>query len=327
MEDLNPRKSEYFNAEMDGYTDDYVAFVLEKLNEAEKHDKNAVLFIEQEVDISEFVPESFGTADALILSKDTIHVIDLKYGKNVLVECEGNPQTKLYALGAISMFDCLYDFKTVKMSIFQPRMGNVQTSEISKEELLKWAEEVVRPAAADAYEGKGEFHPGENCKFCRVRSTCRAKANSLLELEKYEHKEPPLLTDEEVEDVLDRIDSLVSWANQIKDYALNEAIKGKVWKNHKLVAGKSNRVIKDEEAVVASLQAEGIDPYKRTLLSLTDIQKVLGKVKFNEIVAPYVIKPEGKPTLVPRSDKREEINSAAADFAEELNNLEGENQL
>lgn len=225
------------------------------------------------------------------------------------------------------MFDCLYDFKTVKMSIFQPRMGNVQTSEISKEELLKWAEEVVRPAAADAYEGKGEFHPGENCKFCRVRSTCRAKANSLLELEKYEQKEPPLLTDEEVEDVLDRIDSLVSWANQIKDYALNEAIKGKVWKNHKLVAGKSNRVIKDEEAVVASLQAEGIDPYKRTLLSLTDIQKLLGKVKFNEIVAPYVIKPEGKPTLVPRSDKREEINSAAADFAEELNNLEGENQL
>ncbi len=318
MEDLNPRASEYFNAEMDGYTDDYVAFVLEQLTEAEKLDQKARLFIEQELDLSEFVPESFGTADALLLYKDTIHVIDLKYGKNVFVECDGNPQTRLYALGALSMFDFLYDFTKVKMSIFQPRMGNVQTIEMSKDELLKWAEEVVKPAAALAFEGKGEFSPGENCRFCRVRSTCRAKANSLLQLEKYDQKEPPLLTDEEVEDVLDRIDSLVSWANQIKDYALNEAIRGKVWKNHKLVAGKSNRVIKDEEAVVASLTAEGIDPYKRSLLSLTDIQKLLGKAKFNEIVAPHVIKPEGKPTLVPRSDKREEINSAAADFAEEL---------
>ena len=325
MEIINPRQSEYFNAEMDGYTDDYVSFVLELLNEAEKIDKNAKLYIEQEVDLSDFVPESFGTADALLIYGDTIHVIDLKYGKNVLVECEGNPQTKLYSLGAISMFDCLYDFKTVKMSIFQPRMGNVSTSEISKEELLKWAEEFVSPRAALAYEGKGEFHPGENCRFCRVRSTCRAKAKSLLELEKYEQKEPPLLTDEEVEDVLDRVDSLVSWANQIKEYALNEALKGKVWKKHKLVAGKSNRVIKDEEAVIASLTEMGIDPYKKSLLSITEIQKLLGKAKFAEVVAPHVIKPDGRPILVPRDDKREEINSAAADFAEELNEIQGEN--
>ena len=319
MEDI--RSSEYFNAEMEECTDDYTSFVIENFKEALKVDKNAVLLIEQEVDISEFIPESFGTADALLIYGNTIHVIDLKYGKNVYVTCQDNPQTKLYALGAVSMFDCLYDFKTVKMSIFQPRMGNVSTSEITKEELLKWAEEVVRPAAALAYEGKGEFHPGENCRFCKVRSTCRAKANSLLQLEKHEYKEPPLLTDEEIEDVLDKIDNLVSWANQIKDYALNEAIKGKVWSRYKIVAGKSNRVITNEEAVVSALESEGFDPYKRSLLSITELQKKIGKSKFVELVEPYLVKPEGKPTLVPRSDKREEINSAAADFADEIENL------
>ena len=321
----NLRNSPYFNAEMDGYTDDYVSFVLELLQDAKKVCKDAVLYIEQEVDFSEFVPDGFGTADALLIYDKTIHVIDLKYGKNIFVEVHNNSQIQLYALGAISMFDCLYDIETVKMSIFQPRMGNCQTAEKTKEELLKWANEVVVPAAKLAYEGKGEFKPGENCRFCRIRSTCRAKAKSLLSLESYEQKEPPLLTDEEVEDVLDKIDNLVSWANQIKDYALNEAIRGKVWLKHKIVAGKSNRVITNEAAVVAALDSEGIDPYKKSLLSITELQKKLGKARFAELVEPYVIKPEGKPILVPRTDKREEINSAAADFAEELNELEGEN--
>ena len=318
MDDL--RKSPYFNAEMDGYTDEYVSFVLELLQDAKRKHKDAVLYIEQEVDFSEYVPDGFGTADALLIYDKTIHVIDLKYGKNVFVEVHDNPQIQLYALGAISMFDSLYDFETVKMSIFQPRMGNCQTIEKSKEELLKWAKEEVQPKAQLAYEGKGDFHPGDNCRFCKVRATCRAKSRSLLKLEEYGHQEPPLLTDEEVEDVLDSIDNLVSWANQVKDYALNEAIKGKVWKNHKLVAGKSNRVINDEDKVIEALNSLGIDPYKKSLISLTDIQKLTGKAKFNELIAPYVIKPEGKPILVSRSDKREEINSAAADFAEEIEN-------
>ena len=319
MDDL--RKSPYFNAEMDGYTDEYVSFVLELLQDAKRKHKDAVLYIEQEVDFSEYVPDGFGTADALLIYDKTIHVIDLKYGKNVFVEVHDNPQIQLYALGAISMFDCLYDFETVKMSIFQPRMGNCQTIEKSKDELLKWAKEEVQPKAKLAYEGKGDFNPGDNCRFCKVRATCRAKSKNLLKLEEYDHKEPPLLTDEEVEEVLDKIDNLVSWANQVKDYALNEAIKGKVWTNHKLVAGKSNRVINDEEKVIEALNTLGIDPYKKSLISLTDIQKLTGKAKFNELIAPFVIKPEGKPILVPRSDKREEINSAAADFAEELNSL------
>lgn len=316
MED--PRLSPYFNKEMDNHTDDYASFVGEIVKEALKETSEIYFFAEQQVDYSEFVPEGFGTADALLLYNKTIHIVDFKYGQHVFVECHDNPQMMLYALGAVSMFDDLFDFETIRMSIFQPRMGNISTFELTKEELLTWAEKVVRPAAKRAFEGIGEFVPGEHCRFCRVRSTCRAKAEQLLALEKHSDKEPPLLTEEEIEEVLGKIDNLVSWANQIKDYALTEAIRGHVWPNYKLVEGRSNRKFSDEEKVVETLTAAGFEPYRQELKSITDLQKQVGKEKLNELVGAYIVKPAGKPTLVPRSDKREEINSAATDFAEPI---------
>ena len=212
------------------------------------------------------------------------------------------------------MFDDIYDIDTVHLVIYQPRRENISEFDIGKDALYKWAEEELRPKAELAYKGAGEFSCGEWCRFCKVRHECRARAEANLLLAKYDFQLPPTLSDSEIAVILDKADELVAWANDIKAYALQMAIAGKEWQGWKLVEGRSNRKISNEEAVIKAVTSAGKDPFEKKLLGVTALEKLLGKNKFNELIGQYVIKPPGKPTLVPESDKREAMNS---DFKED----------
>lgn len=307
---------QFYDKEMEESANAYVSYIMELVEEAKKNCKDPIVLIEQYLNFEKYVPEAFGTGDCLVAGDKTLYVVDFKYGRGVLVDAKENTQMMLYALGALELFDCIYDIDKVHMTIYQPRLSNISTYEISKEELYKWANDVLIPKAQMAYKGEGEYHCGEWCQFCKAKTTCRERANFNLALATGDFAKPPLLTDEEVENVLERIDTLVTWATDIKDYAFNEALKGKKWKGWKLVAGRSNRKYADETAVATAVQAIGIDPFEKKLLTITELQKKMGKAKFEEIVGKYIIKPEGKPTLVVETDKRPEItvNSAENDF-------------
>lgn len=177
--------------------------------------------------LKEYVKEGFGTGDCVIIADETLHIVDYKHGRGVLVEADDNPQMKLYALGALELFDCIYDIDTVSMTIYQPRRSNVSTFTISKQELCEWADKVLTPTAELAFNGSGEYHCGEWCQFCKAKADCRERAKANMELARYEFRQPPLLTDEEVEEILGQIDGLTTWASDIKDYALQAAISGK----------------------------------------------------------------------------------------------------
>jgi hypothetical protein len=203
------------------------------------------------------------------------------------------------------------------MTIYQPRRDNVSTYEISKDELYRWADEVLKPTADLAFVGDGTFLCGEWCGFCKAKHDCRARADANMELARYDFKLPPLLTDEEVEEIISRVDDLVAWAADIKDYALQQAISGKEWNGWKLVEGRSNRKYTNETAVAGAVTDAGFDPYECKVLGVTAMQKLLGKSRFEELLAAYIEKPQGKPTLVPESDKRPAMNTAKNDFMEE----------
>ena len=301
-----------YDEEMENCANDYTAYVLSQIPE------NAQVFIEERLDFSKWVPGGFGTGDCIIIGDGTLKIIDFKYGLGVLVSAEQNTQMMLYALGAIDTYDMLYDIKEVQMTIFQPRRQNVSTYTISKEELLKWAEEYLIPRAKLAAEGKGEFHAGSHCQFCKIKATCRKRAEHHMELARYEFAKPETLTDEEVEDILDKVDGLSGWANDVKEYALQQALSGKKWKRWKVVEGRSNRKYTDEKAVADKVQEAGFDPYDHKLQGVTAMSKLLGKKKFDELLGGLVYKPKGKPTLVDIGDKRPEINTADEDFKEEL---------
>lgn len=234
-----------------------------------------------------------------------------------LVEADDNPQMKLYALGALELFDCIYDIDTVSMTIYQPRRSNVSTFTIPKDELYEWADQVLAPTAELAFNGDGEYHCGEWCQFCKAKADCRERANANMELAKFEFRQPPLLTDEEVEEILGRIDELIAWASDIKDYALQAAISGKQWSGYKLVEGRSNRKYTDENAVIAAVTAAGYDPYEHKILGVTAMTSLLGKKQFNDILGGLITKPQGKPTLVPDSDKRPAMTTIIDDFKED----------
>lgn len=312
--------SAFDSDEMDGYTDDYVQFVLEAIEEGKQHCKDPTVLIEQRLDFSCYVPEGFGTGDCLIVSDKLLHIIDFKYGQGVLVEAEENPQMMLYALGALKLFESLYDIDTVSMTIFQPRRENVSTWTISVDELREWAEKTLKPKAELAFNGDGEFSPGSWCQFCKAAIRCRARAESNLELAQAEFKLPPLLTDLEIEEILLKLDDLVKWAKEIQAYAQDAAVNhGKEWTGFKLVAGRSNRKYTDEAAVAqAAIDAGYKDIYKKSLITITEMEKLMGKKQFSEILGAFVIKPQGKPTLVPASDKRKAIDVMGAknDFTE-----------
>lgn len=309
--------SKYEDDEMDTYTDDYASYVLEQYEQAKQTTPGAVIYIEQHLDFSHLVPGGFGTGDCLIVADGTLHVIDLKYGLGVLVEAEWNPQMMLYALGALTLFDALYDIEQVALTVFQPRRENVSTWTISVTELNKWAEHTLKPAAELAAKGDGEFCAGTWCQFCRIASTCRARAEANLKLAKFEFAPPAELSADEVAEVLAQIPELTRWASDVQDYALSQALSGERYEGFKLVAGRSIRKYTDETAVAEAAKAAGYkDIYKQSLLTITAMEKLMGKKQFSEILGDLVVKPEGKPTLVPLSDKRPElqVSTAADDF-------------
>lgn len=306
--------SQYDSDEMDGYTDDYVQFVSEAIAEANQYCSDPIVLVEQRLDFSCYVPEGFGTGDCLIVADKLLHIIDFKYGQGIVVESENNPQMMLYALGALRLFDHLYDIDTVSMTIFQPRRENVSTWVISVDELKEWADTTLKPKAELAFNGDGEYIPGSWCQFCRAAVKCRARAEAKLELAKYEFRLPPLLNDDEIEDVLSKLDDLQKWAKDIFAYAQEAAINhGKQWDGFKLVASRSNRKYTDEDAVAkAAVKAGYKDIYRKSLITITEMEKLMGKKTFAEVLGGLVIKPQGKPTLVPASDKRAALNVTGA---------------
>ena len=310
--------SKYDCDEMDMHTDNYVQFVLETLSEARQHCPDPLINIEQRLDFSCYVPDGFGTGDCIIISDKTMHVIDFKYGQGVLVEAEQNPQMMLYALGALRLFDSLYDIEDVAMTIYQPRRENISTWTISVADLKNWAEEELIPRAKLAFEGKGDFMPGPWCTFCKAAVKCRARAEEKLRLAQYEFARPPLLTDAEIEDILGKLDDLTRWAEEIKAYAQDAALNhGKQWHGYKVVEGRSVRKYSNEDAVVEAANAAGYhDIFRKTLLPITEMEKLMGKQEFQTILGGLIVKPAGKPTLVPASDKRPAITSANTDFNE-----------
>ena len=310
--------SRYDCDEMDMHTDNYVQFVLETLSEARQHCPDPLINIEQRLDFSCYVPDGFGTGDCIIISDKTMHVIDFKYGQGVLVEAEQNPQMMLYALGALRLFDSLYDIEDVAMTIYQPRRENISTWTISVADLKNWAQEELIPRAKLAFEGKGDFMPGPWCTFCKAAVKCRARAEEKLRLAQYEFARPPLLTDAEIEEILGKLDDLTRWAEEIKAYAQDAALNhGKQWHGYKVVEGRSVRKYSNEDAVVEAANAAGYhDIFRKTLLPITDMEKLMGKQEFQTILGGLIVKPAGKPTLVPASDKRPAITSANTDFNE-----------
>lgn len=304
----------WYNEEMEECATGYASFIAEILAEAKKSCADPIVLIEQRLDFSKYVADGFGTGDCVIISDGTLNIVDYKHGKGVLVDATENPQMMLYALGALELFDSIYDIENVSMTIYQPRLANISTYSLPKSQLYEWAETILKPTAELAYEGKGEFSCGEWCQFCKAKAECRERAKSNMAVAVYEFAEPPLLTDEEVEDVLSKVDDLVSWANDVKEYALKAAISGKEWTGWKVVEGRSNRRYTDERLVAAAAIAAGYDPYEQKLLGITEMQKALGKAKFDEVLGAFVTKPQGKPTLVPMSDKRPALTNAASDF-------------
>ena len=308
------KKLATYDSEMEECAEAYSLFVMGLVSQFKEESKDTVVMIEQKVDFSQYVPDGFGTADTLIISGKTVCIVDYKHGKGIEVNAERNPQMMCYALGAVQMFDGLYDLDSVLMVIFQPRLANISEFEISKTDLLAWADETLVPAAKLAYSGEGEFCAGNHCQFCKVKATCRKRAEYNLELARYDFEMPPTLEDAEVEAVLAKADELTRWASDVKEYALQQAIQGKKWTDWKLVEGRSNRKYTDEVAVAKTVKEAGFEPYEQKLLGITAMTALLGKTKFEELLGSLVMKPQGKPTLVPMSDKRPVMNTAADDF-------------
>ena len=306
--------SDYDSDEMEECTDAYAEFVMEQYETAKQVCDDPVVLIEQRLDFSCYVPDGFGTGDCLIISDDRLHIIDFKYGMGVLVEAENNPQMKLYALGALAVYDALYDIREVSMTIFQPRRENVSTWTIPVEDLKAWAENELKPRAKMAYDGEGEYLPGEWCTFCRAAVRCRARAEEKLKLAQTEFRMPPLLTDAEIEDILAVLPDLTKWANEITAYALDTALNhGKEWNGFKVVQGRSVRKYRDEAAVAEAAKEAGYkDIYRQSLIPLTEMQRLMGKDRFEAILGGLITKAPGKPTLVPKSDRRPAMNVSNA---------------
>lgn len=307
----------YFDSEMDECSDMYVQYVMEQIEVARQTCKDSLALIEQRLDFSKWVPGGFGTGDCVIVADGELAVIDYKYGVGIMVDATDNSQLMCYGLGALSMFDGIYDIDKISLHIFQPRKNNISVYTLSRDELLKWANEVLAPAALLAEKGEGDYSAGNHCQFCKVKAICRKRAEYNLELARYDFAMPSKLNDKEIEIILSKSDSFVSWINEIKEYALKQAIRGKEWNEWKVVEGRSNRKYTDENAVIAAVENIGIDPFERKIMSITSMTKILGKSRFEELLGNFTYKPPGKPTLVPISDKRPSMKNAVNDFKQE----------
>lgn len=302
--------------DMEEYTDAYRDFVLERYNALQGRFSDATLQLEQRLDFSEWVPGGFGTGDALIIGGDTIEIIDLKYGQGVKVSAQENPQLRLYALGAVSEYGFLFDIQKISTAIFQPRLDNIDTEELTCEELLRWGKDVI-PKAVLADKGSDECHAGCHCDdgFCKARPICRAYAEEKCRLAAMEFKPPAELSIDEIAEIIDQSERLATWAKLVKDYALDQAVnKGVRYPGFKVVEGRSNRKYAVPDAEIAAILTEKgyreQDIYKKEILGISKMEALLSKKKFNEFLGGYVVKPQGKPTLVPAEDKRPEINTA-----------------
>ena len=312
------KESKFYSDELLTYADGYAAFVWEKLSLAQRVTSDAVLRIEEKIDLTAYVPEGFGTGDAVILADGTMEIIDLKYGKGVRVSAVDNKQMMLYALGALDMFGFMYAIHTVRMTIYQPRLDNISEWEIPVEDLLIWGMQELAPRAKMAYAGEGSFVAGKHCQFCRAKAQCRALAEKNMEAAKHEFDDASLLSDVEVSKVLDQVDIIKNWITAVEEYALQAALEGKKFPGFKLVEGRSNRKYSDEKKVADRLMENGYkesaiyEPAK--LKTITAMEKLVTKKAFSALLGDLIIKPQGKPAIAPESDKRQEWNSAENDF-------------
>ncbi len=321
LQRLNQDK--FYSQELEDDVEIYVDFAIEKINEAKARTQDAVVLLEARLDYSPWVPEGFGTGDLVLVTDGVLEVVDLKFGRGVQVSAVDNSQMRLYALGAIHQFSVLYRINTVKMTIHQPRLDNISTAEMPLEELLHWGEHTAKPIADLAFRGQGEFKSGEHCRFCKVRFTCRARADEHMKLARHDFKKPPLLTDEEITEILSVTDALQKWVNDVQAYALDQAVNhNKEWPGYKLIEGRSYRRYEDEVQAAEVLMAAGFGEeriYAKKLLGITAMERLMGKEQFKELLGPYIKKPPGKPKLVSVDDKRPAIKSTAEiDFKEEI---------
>ena len=314
--DVDPRPGmQYYTDEMEECCQGYARFIQERLEKWKAAGQSPEIFIEQRVDLRMFIPESMGTSDCVIVSDHDIEIIDFKYGMHRVPA--SSLQLRIYALGACELFGRLYeDIGRVHMVIYQPRLGSVDEAEMDMDELYIWADEELKPRAELAFAGKGEYAVGEWCRNCRARRICRELAAHQLEIAKYDFKEPPLLSDEEISDVLSRVDGLVAWAEGVREYALKAALDGRRIAGWKLVEGKTSRKFVDDNAVAARLEVAGYDPYEKKMLGLTALERLMGKKNFTNLLSDLVVRPQGKPTLVPVSDRRPEMSLAKEEFAD-----------
>ncbi len=314
----NPaKKLKFYDQEMEDCSDVYAGLITELVEKAKKDGCKPLVMVEQRLDFSRFVPEGFGTGDCVIIADKTLHIVDYKHGKGVEVSAEHNPQMMCYALGAAEMFGILYDIENIHMTIFQPRIANISEWSISIKELYDWAETVLKPAAELAYKGEGEFKAGAHCKFCKIKSNCRKRMEYNMQLARYDFAMPDTLEDAEVAILLGRLDELISWAGDVKDYALQQALSGKNYDGYKVVEGRASRKYSDDDKVAEAVKAAGYEPYEQKLLGITAMTSLMGKKKFDEVLGEFIVKPQGKPTLVPETDKRQPMNVASDDFKED----------
>jgi uncharacterized protein DUF2800 len=314
------KTDELYDAPMTEYIDEYADYVIEQYNAALAKTPVAQILLEHRVDLSDFVPEGYGTIDVRIIADRVLRVIDLKYGKGVMVTAINNMQLRLYALGALRDCDFLYDIDTVELTIYQPRLDSVTTETIAVKELKEWAENELKPRAALAFEGSGEYVPGDHCRFCKARGACAANAAKNLAIQSHSETPAHLLSPEAVANILDRSDELKKWLTAVESYALDQATShGKQWPGYKLVAGRSNRKYANEAIIITGLETGGFkvdEVAPRKLLSITNLEKKIGPEAFRTIAAPNITKPDGAPTLAPLSDKRAmfDVNAQAAAY-------------
>lgn len=318
IDDAIPLKDEHlknplFSIDMANYIRDYCDYVIAEIYETDKVDWPTKVFLECKVDITDYAPDSFGSVDVTLESSHTIHIIDLKYGAGVKVTADHNEQMMLYALGALKAA-ASKDITNIRMTIAQVRLDHYDTFEMSKGELLDWAEKVLKPAAKKAIQGKGKQVIGSWCQFCPVKAQCRAQRDAIL-ADFNEKPEPLLLSDEEVTDLIGKIDTYKSWIESVNKYVYDRAIQGHKWEGYKLVAGRSSRVIKDEAKIRQALLNEFLEDevLNIKLKGIGDLEKLLGKKVFSARFGDAIESRPGAPKLVPESAKGVEY-SPLCDF-------------
>lgn len=301
-------KNPLFSIDMANYIRDYCNYVIGENYEMQKADGSCKMFLERKVDITDYAPDSFGSVDVTLESSSVIHIIDLKYGAGVRVSANMNEQMMLYALGALKAAES-QSITDIRMTIAQVRLDHYDTFGMSKDELLDWAEKVLKPAAKAAIQGKGKQVIGSWCQFCPVKAQCRAQRDAIL-ADFDEKPEPLLLSDEEVTDFIGKIDTYKSWIESVNKYVYDKAIQGHKWNGYKLVAGRSSRVITDESRIRLELLNEFLEDevLNIKLKGIGDLEKLLGKKVFSARFGDAIQSRPGAPKLVPESAKGEEYN-------------------